>query len=93
MQYGTPGWLELYDLSFHQQSEAVSPKGLNIKGDLEKENNFIPSSEIEGKPFADAPLHDKGQVYVWFTWIVLKNIAKATLDPWVTNEVNSQYFW
>jgi len=51
----TPGWLELNDLTFHQQSEAVSPKGLNIKGDLEEENNFIPTSGIEGETFDDTP--------------------------------------
>jgi hypothetical protein len=49
------GWIELHDLSFHQQSEAVEPNGLNIKGNLEKENNFIPTSEIEGKAFSDTP--------------------------------------
>ena len=55
MQNSTPGWLELHDLTFHQQSEAVGSKGLNIKGNLENENNFIPTSGIEGKAFADIP--------------------------------------
>jgi hypothetical protein len=76
MQNSTPGWLELYDLSFHQQSEAVSPKGLNIKGDLEEENNFIPTSEIEGKAFADTP--SKGITPGWVELNGLRFISDVT---------------
>jgi hypothetical protein len=81
----TPGWLELYDLTFHQQSEAVSPKGLTIWGDLEKENNFIPTSEIEGKPFADLPSES-----ITPGWVELNGLkfisdvtAVAPVEPYV----------
>jgi hypothetical protein len=85
MQYSTPGWLELYDLSFHQQSEAVSPKGLNIKGDLEKENNFIPTSEIEGKPLADTPSEGitPGWVELHGLIFISDLTAVAPVEPYV----------
>jgi hypothetical protein len=78
MQNSTPGWLELYDLSFHQQSEAVSPKGLTISGDIKKENNFIPTSEIEGEPLADAP--SEGITPGWVELNGLRFISDVTAD-------------
>ena len=85
MQNRTPGWLELYDLSFHQQNEAVSPKGLNIKGDLEKENNFIPTSGIEGKAFVGTP--PKGTTPGWVELNGLRFLSDVTavepVEPYV----------
>ena len=81
----TPGWIELHDLTFHQQSEAVSPKGLNIKGDLEKETNFIPTSGIEGKAFADTP--SKGITPGWVELNGLRFISDVTavepVEPYI----------
>ena len=85
MQNSTPGWLELFDLSFHQQSEAVSPKGLNIKGDLEKENNFIPTSGIEGEAFGDPPA--EGFIPGWVELNGLRFLSDVTavepVEPYV----------
>jgi hypothetical protein len=72
----TPGWIELHNLTFHQQSEAVSPNGLNIKGNLEKENNFIPISGIEGKAFAEIP--SKGITPGWVELNGLRFISDVT---------------
>ena len=85
IQYSTPGWLELYDLSFHQQSEATRPNGLNIKGDLEEENNFVPTSGIEGKALADTP--SKGITPGWVELNGLRFISDVTavepVEPYV----------
>jgi len=78
----TNGWLELHDLSFHQQSEAVGPKGLIIKGNLEKENNFIPTSGIEGKTIADPP--SKGITPGWVELNGLRFISNVTAVAPVT---------
>jgi hypothetical protein len=45
---GTPGWLELYDLSLHPDMEARSPHGAYIKGIIKANNYFSPTSEILG---------------------------------------------
>ena len=85
MQNSTPGWLELYHLSFHPQSEAVSPKGLNIKGHLENENNFIPTSGIEGKALAETP--SQGITPGWVEFNGLRFISAVTavepVEPYV----------
>lgn len=44
------GWLELYDLSLHQDIESISPNGAYIRGVLGGENKFNPTSKILGKP-------------------------------------------
>ena len=81
----TPGWVELYDLTFHQQSEAVSPKGLTIKGNLENEKNFIPTSEIEGRALVDTP--SKGITPGWVELNGLRFISDVTavapVEPYV----------
>jgi hypothetical protein len=81
----TPGWLELNDLTFHQQSEAVSPKGLNIKGDLGEKNSFMPTSGIEGKAFADTP--SEGITSGWVELNGLRFISDVTavapVEPYV----------
>ena len=45
---GQPGWLELYDLSLHSDIEARSPRGLYIKGKINEEQRFFPTSEVLG---------------------------------------------
>lgn len=45
---GTPGWLELYDLSLHRDMEARIPRGAYIKGVIKTNNFFSPQSEILG---------------------------------------------
>lgn len=81
----TPGWVELHDLTFHQQSEAVRPMGLFIKGNLDNENNFIPTSEIEGKPFAEPP--SEGITPGWVELSGLRFISDVTavepVEPYV----------
>jgi len=52
---GAPGWLELYDLSFHPQSEAVTPQGLYIQGYMAAEKDFTPTSGIKGQAIFEAP--------------------------------------
>ena len=85
MENVTPGWIELHDLTFHQQSEAVGPNGLNIKGNLENENNFIPTSGIEGKALADTP--SKGITPGWVELNGLRFVSDVTavepLEPYV----------
>ena len=46
---GTPGWLELYDLSLHGDMEAQTPKGAYIRGMIGTKKEFAPTSEILGK--------------------------------------------
>lgn len=45
---GTPGWLELYDLSLHQDMEGRIPRGAYIKGVIIENDLFSPQSEILG---------------------------------------------
>ena len=63
----TPGWLELHELSFHKQSEAVSPQGLYVEGYMEIENNFIPTTGIKGTAFAETPSKDTTPGWVEFS--------------------------
>ena len=81
----TLGWLELHDLSFHPQQEAVSPKGLYIEGNMGEENNFIPTSGIKGIPFADTP--SEGTTPGWVELNVLNFVSDVTavtpVEPYV----------
>ena len=85
MQKNTPGWLELDYLSFHQQSEAVSPQGLYIEGYLEIENNFVPTSGIKGTALTETPL--KGTTPGWVQLNGLKFISNITavapVEPYI----------
>jgi hypothetical protein len=85
MPNGTRGWLELHDLSFHPQQEAVSPKGLYIDGKMAGENNFMPTSGIKGSPFADMP--PQGTTPGWVELNGLKFISDVTavspMEPYV----------
>jgi hypothetical protein len=85
MQNKTSGWLELHDLSFHQQSEAVSPQDLYIEGYMEIENNFIPTTGIKGTAMAETPL--EGTTPGWIQLNGLKFIsditAVAPLEPYI----------
>lgn len=46
---GMPGWLELYDLSLHPDIEARSPRGAYVKGIINEEDQFSPTSVILGQ--------------------------------------------
>lgn len=50
---GIPGWLELYDLSLHQDIEARAPKGAYIRGMIRgavgTDLQFVPRSEVLGE--------------------------------------------
>ncbi len=85
MPDGTPGWVELHDLSFHPQQEAVSPKGLYIEGNMGEENNFIPTSGIKGNSFADTP--SEGTTPGWIELNGLKFVSDVTavspMEPYI----------
>ncbi|MBN2000950.1 N-acetylmuramoyl-L-alanine amidase [candidate division KSB1 bacterium] len=51
---GAPGWLELFDLSLHTDVEAVSPTGPYIRGTVDGDTSFTPSSDILG-PAGERP--------------------------------------
>ncbi|PSB15966.1 hypothetical protein C7B61_00915 [filamentous cyanobacterium CCP1] len=67
---GTPGWLELYDLSLHQAMEARKPVGAYIEGIIGINGNFFPTSEILGKAIAKSEKisHTPG-------WVELKTLT------------------
>ena len=52
---GTPGWLELYDLSLHSDVDAVAPRGAYIRGNVGPETRFEPTSLILGEAVEKAP--------------------------------------
>lgn len=85
MASSTPGWLELHDLSFHQQSEAVSPQGLYVEGYMEIENNFIPTTGVKGTALAETP--SKDTTYGWVELNGLRFISDVTavepVEPYV----------
>ena len=85
MQNKIPGWLELHDLNFHQQSEAVSPQGLYIDGFMETENNFIPTTGIEGTAMLETPTENTTPG--WIELNGLKFISDITavspLEPYI----------
>ena len=52
---GMPGWLELHDLSLHQDTEAVAPRGLYVQGLVGEDGSFEPTSDIKGDAVGRAP--------------------------------------
>ena len=60
---GIPGWLELHNLSLHGDIEARSPSGAYIKGIINEEDQFSPTSEILGQAIPQP--EDIGQNSGW----------------------------
>ena len=60
---GTPGWLELHNLSLHRDTEAVSPKGVYVKGHIDDEHRFTPTSSVIGTALSEPP--ERGTTRGW----------------------------
>ena len=52
---GTPGWLDLHKLSLHGDMESVAPAGLFVKGNIDENDRFTPTSGIQGSAIGEPP--------------------------------------
>lgn len=92
---GVPGWLELYDLSLHTDTEAQAPKGAYIRGRIGTEQKFIPELAVLGRA-----IQPEGRC-VYSGWLELETLrfhddieAVAPIPPYIQirwNEVGRFY--
>ena len=79
-----PGWVELYDLSVHRDTEAVHPLGYYVRGNVSEERVFDPKSEVLGGSLHKAPENTMPGWVELTTLAAHRDIeAVAPIEPYV----------
>jgi hypothetical protein len=79
-----PGWMELYDLSIHRDVEAIAPTGYHVRGLINEDRLFEPTSGVLGEALYPPPESTVPG------WVELKTLAShrdmeavAPVEPYV----------